>query len=386
MLGRSWLPPEITRLASDAASVGSRAELRQLGFSQPTHASFYAAAGQNSGFRFILSAHSQQRAEARTGSAAEPAQAANSAFRSVRPAFRQASGLDQDAFDLLLRDDLGELSPSAPPPRIRIQTPASSAGPNLTALMAAAAGGAVGGPASSFGPGVQGPAAPMVNNGQNGGGLGGGGAAASVPGGTLSATPGIPNLLTSGHFAGSTPAAGAAALRGNSPISANGYLAGPHGTVTPFQSGVVWPTDGLPTATGSGGSCNCACSGGSGGTASESGLTGAGAVITNTDTSDNGTTTSNPTNPTGGKHPIYVNPNPVVAGPITPVTLGSSGSGGTDATDPGNATLDNGGNASGDFMIDEAPAFSLPVTTPPVPSPPPGSAISTAKSISAPPT
>jgi hypothetical protein len=115
MLGRSWLPPELTRFASEQALAASRAELTAVRFEHASTDSFYAAAGQNTGFKLILSSNPEKLPETATGSTADPGRAVNSTPKAVEPAFRDASGLTNDVLDQLLGDDLGQLTTSGKP-------------------------------------------------------------------------------------------------------------------------------------------------------------------------------------------------------------------------------------------------------------------------------
>jgi hypothetical protein len=209
----------MNRLASEAAPLGSQGELRMVGLEQAKPERFYAAAGPNTGFRFILSANNQQRAEARTSSPTVPTRPVDPPPTGLQPAFRDASGLTDDALDQLLGDDLGQLSTSGKPTGFRLGG-GSGTGSQNASPAPTGAGGAVGGSSSMLGQGAGGPATPSMSDNRNGGLMGGGGAASG-------------NLITSGHF---TPGAG-----------------GPHGTITPYTSGAVWPSYTPPTSGGSSG-------------------------------------------------------------------------------------------------------------------------------------
>jgi hypothetical protein len=230
MLSRSWLAPEITRLASEQALAASRAEFSAVRFEHASTDRFYAAAGQNTGFKLILSANPEQRPQAATGSTSDPGRPVNSSPKAVEPAFRDASGLTNDVLDQLLGDDLGQLSTSRKQDGSRSQTGGEGTGSESPAAGQTGAGGGLGGCNSTLEqPG--GPSTPFMPDSQNGGMMGGGGAA-STPG-AAGAAVATPNLITSGHFA---PGGG-----------------GPHGTITPYASNSVWPSYTPPTTGGSGG-------------------------------------------------------------------------------------------------------------------------------------
>jgi hypothetical protein len=220
----------MSRLASEAAPLDSRAELRAVGFDHAIPESWYAAAGQNTGFGFILSTDSQPQAEARTGSPADPARPVNSPTNEVRPAFRDASGLTDAALDQILGDDLDQLSTSAKPTSHFGETSGLGAGSQSAAAGQNGAGGGGSGISLNLGQAAGGPISSVPDN-QNGGLMGGGGVASMAGAGGSAAS--TPNLITNGHF---TPGVG-----------------GPHGTITPYTSGPAWPSYTPPASGGSGG-------------------------------------------------------------------------------------------------------------------------------------
>jgi hypothetical protein len=202
MLGKSWLAPQMTRFASAAGPVGGRTELPAVGYDQARPNSFFAAAGQNSPFRFILSADIQSRAGSTTDNPAGPANPLHSARSGVRPAFQDASGLTEETIDHLLGDDFDQLSSSANRRGLRKDTGAPT---NGTQNPAPAQTGGAGGSPSGLAQGPGGPSMPSMPDPQNGGLTGGGGGAPSQ--GATGSSPSTPNLITGGHFAnGSGPA------------------------------------------------------------------------------------------------------------------------------------------------------------------------------------
>jgi hypothetical protein len=258
MLGRSWLTPAVTGLAADPLAA-PRIEILNRGGSQqlarPTL--MYAAAYHGVGSNLFIASQGSHIPGGGMGNSADPTRPVAAPPNKIEPAFREASGLDQEAFDHLLADDLGEISSSKSPngnggPRGR------SADSDTKAPPAAEPGAAVGGSTPVFSQGPQGlSSTPPLANDPNGGLYGGGGAAAAGGASGLGG-PSVPNLVTGGHFAigtlrpGNSPSAGTAR-------SSNGDFGGSHGTITPFNL-PPWPSDTLPTANGSGG-CSCACSG-----------------------------------------------------------------------------------------------------------------------------
>jgi hypothetical protein len=165
MLSRSWLAPEITRLASEQTMGPNRRELRAVGFDLASTDSFYAAAGQNTGFKLILSSNPQIQPESRTGNTADPGRPINSAPEAVAPAFRDASGLSEDVLDQLLGDDLGQLTASRKPDGLRGETGGPGTGSENAALGQTGGGGGLGGSSSTLGPSMASPSMPDSQNG-----------------------------------------------------------------------------------------------------------------------------------------------------------------------------------------------------------------------------
>jgi hypothetical protein len=150
-LWRSGLTSASTGLdVEPAQALGRQAEKRVVEVQQASFPSFFAATHSVSGSSLFFAANAGQAPESRTGTPADPVRPGNSTPSRVQPAFRDASGLNDHAFDQLLRDDLGGLSSSPPSHGIVGRGAASTEGSDHAAPLSSGAGAAVGGPAPSL--------------------------------------------------------------------------------------------------------------------------------------------------------------------------------------------------------------------------------------------